>query len=179
MSSRKQLEELFVKHEFNDFKWIDPRAIVVSQWVRMKCTFGCGRYGRHACCPPNTPSVDDCQRFFREYETVVVFHFSKKLEKPEQRHQYAKLINNRLLKLERAVFLAGNHKAFLLPMDSCHLCEECAGILTECNNKRLARPSPEAMAVDVFSTVRKLGYTIKVLSNYSETMNRYAFLLIE
>jgi hypothetical protein len=33
--------------------------------------------------------------------------------------------------------------------------------------------------MDVFSTVRKLGYPIQVLSDTSQTMNRYAFLLIE
>jgi hypothetical protein len=35
------------------------------------------------------------------------------------------------------------------------------------------------MAVDVFSTVRQIGYPIQVLVDYSQTMNRYAFLLIE
>jgi hypothetical protein len=32
--------------------------------------------------------------------------------------------------------------------------------------------------MDVFTTVRKVGYTINVLSNYNEKMNRFAFLLI-
>jgi hypothetical protein len=35
------------------------------------------------------------------------------------------------------------------------------------------------MAMDVFATVRKIGYPIQVLSDYSQEMNRYAFLLIE
>jgi hypothetical protein len=35
------------------------------------------------------------------------------------------------------------------------------------------------LAVDVFTTVRKVGYTIDVLSDYDEKMNRFAFLLIE
>jgi predicted metal-binding protein len=43
----------------------------------------------------------------------------------------------------------------------------------------MARPAPEALAVDVYSTVRKVGYPIHVLSEYSETMDRYAFLLIK
>jgi hypothetical protein len=32
--------------------------------------------------------------------------------------------------------------------------------------------------VDVFSTVRKVGCPIQVLTDYTQTMNRYAFLLI-
>jgi hypothetical protein len=35
------------------------------------------------------------------------------------------------------------------------------------------------MAIDVFSTVRQYGYPIEVLSDYSQAMNRYAFLLVE
>ena len=99
MSNRKQLEELFQKHRFTDFRWIKPQNIVVSQWVRMKCTFGCREYGKNACCPPNTPSVDECKSFFQEYSEGVVFHFEKEVEKPQDRHEWTKGINERLLKL--------------------------------------------------------------------------------
>jgi len=87
MNNRKQLESIFRKHEFTDFKWIDPKDITISQWVRMKCAFGCREYGKSACCPPNTPSVDECKAFFNEYTQGAVFHFAKRVEKPEQRHE--------------------------------------------------------------------------------------------
>jgi predicted metal-binding protein len=64
-------------------------------------------------------------------------------------------------------------------MDSCCICDDCPGVREECKNPRAARPSPESMAVDVFSTVRRYGYPIEVLSEYSQAMDRYAFLLIE
>jgi predicted metal-binding protein len=179
MSKRKQLEEVFLKHGFNDFRWIDPKNIVVSQWVRIKCMFGCVEYGKIACCPPNTPPVDECRSSFGDYNEGVVFHFEKKLEKPEERHEWARGINQKLLRLERDVFFAGNPKTFLLFMDSCSLCEECGEQRVECKNKRSARPSPEAMAVDVFSTVKQLDYPIEVLHDHSQTMNRYAILLVE
>ncbi len=35
------------------------------------------------------------------------------------------------------------------------------------------------MAIDVYATVRKIGYPIRVLSAYDQEMNRYAFLLID
>jgi predicted metal-binding protein len=89
-------------------------------------------------------------------------------------------VNKSLVGLERAVFLSGHQKAFLLFMDTCGLCgEECVGVREECKIPRSARPTPEAMAVDVFSTVRKIGYPIDVLADYHQAMNRYAFLLIE
>jgi predicted metal-binding protein len=179
MSNRKQLENLFRKHRFEDFKWVDPRKIVVSHWVRMKCMFGCREYGKNACCPPSTPSVDECKDFLGEYAECAVFHFQKNVEKPEDRHDWTKGINARLLKMEREVFLAGNPKTFLLFMDSCDVCENCAEERAECRNKRSARPTPEALAIDVFSTVKQLNYPIEVLKDYSASMNRYAFLLVE
>ena len=179
MSDRRELEALFQQHGHTDFKWINPKDIVVSQWVRMKCTFGCGEYGRNASCPPNTPPVAECRRFFDEYSTAVVFHFEKAVEKPEDRHAWSKGVNQGLLKLERDVFVSGYEKAFLLFMDSCGMCAECTGVREECKDPRSSRPTPESMAMDVFSTVRQCGYPIEVLSDYSQPMNRYAFLLIE
>ena len=73
MTHRKQLEELFYKHGFKDIKWIDPKTIIVSQWVRIKCMFGCKEYGKNASCPPNTLSKDECKSFFNEYDEGVVF----------------------------------------------------------------------------------------------------------
>ncbi len=179
MLDRDQLEMLFHKHGYKDFKWLNPKEIVVAQWVRMKCLFGCNEYGRTATCPPNVPSVSECQQFFSEYSTGAIFQFQKTVAKPEDRHRWSKGIDQKLLKLEKEVFVAGYQKAFLLFMDSCTLCAECSGKRETCKNPAMARPSPEAMAIDVFSTVRKYGYPIEVLSDYSQMMNRYAFLLIE
>jgi len=172
-------EVLFRSHGYDDFRWLDPRNIVVAQWVRMKCAFGCGEYGKCAACPPNTPSVPECERFFREYTRAAVFRFAKTVARPEDRRAWSRGVNRKLLDLERTVFLAGYPKAFLLFMDSCHLCDECAPTRAQCRHPKLARPAPEAMAVDVFTTVRACDYPIEVLSDYAQEMNRYALLLIE
>jgi predicted metal-binding protein len=179
MATRAQLEALFHRHGYADFKWIEPHNMVVAQWVRMKCVFGCAEYGRNAACPPNVPSVSECRQFFNEYGSGVIFHFEKRVERPEDRHAWTKEVNQGLVGLEREVFLLGYQKAFLLFMDSCNLCAECPGMREECRQPRMARPTPEAMGVDVFSTVRQHGYPIEVLRDYAQTMNRYAFLLIE
>jgi predicted metal-binding protein len=176
---RLELESLFQRHGYTDFKWIDAQDIVVSQWVRMKCTFGCLEYGNNASCPPNVPSVEECRQFFSEYDRAVVFHFLKTVDKPESRHAWTREVNLKLLELESEVFLSGYHKAFLLFMDSCSICKKCAGERGECKRPKKARPAPEAMAVDVFATVRKYGFPIEVLTAYSEAMNRYAFLMID
>ena len=175
---RQEVEQLIRSFGFPDFRWADPRRFVVAEWVRMKCLFGCPEYGRTAACPPRVPEVEACRRFFQEYRQAVVFHFQKRVAKPEDRSDWTRSVNRELLKLEREVFLRGAEKAFLLFLDSCNLCPECSGQRQTCTLPKMARPTPEALAVDVYSTVRRLGYPIQVLSDYSQTMNRYAFLLL-
>lgn len=175
---RLRFEELFRSHDCPDFKWIVPRSIVVADWVRMKCMFGCSGYGR-AACPPNTPPVEECRRFFDDYQAGAVFRFAQALDHPEDRHAWGRERHARLLALERAVFLSGCHKAFMLPADSCGLCPECAPARAACRHQKQARPTAEGLAVDVFATVRQYGYPIEVLGDYTQEMNRYAFLLIE
>jgi predicted metal-binding protein len=173
------LEALFKARGFDDFRWIEASSIVVAQWVRLKCQFGCPEYGKTGSCPPNTPSVAECERFFREYKRAVVFHFFKKVDKPEDRRAWSREINSRLLELEREVFLSGRVKAFLLFMDSCSLCPTCAGSRAGCRNPKKSRPGADAMAMDVYSTVLKAGYPIEVLPEFDRAMNRYAFLLVD
>jgi predicted metal-binding protein len=123
--------------------------------------------------------VADCERFFRDYSTGVIFHFEKTVAKPEDRHEWTRGIDRRLSDLERDVFLAGHVKAFMLFMDTCNICQPCAGNRADCKDPKRARPSPDAMAVDVFSTILRAGYPIEVLSDYRRAMNRYAFLLVD
>ena len=179
MTDKNQLEKLFNNHGFTDFKWIEPKKIIISQWVRFKCIFGCNSYGKNGTCPPNVPSIPECREFISEYKNIVVFHFEKKLENPEDRQDFSKNLNHKLLKLEREVFLLGNQKAFLLFMDECRICKDCPGNRVDCKNPKSARPNPESLGIDVFTTVRNIGYPIEVLADYSKTMNRYAFLLVD
>lgn len=179
MDTRERIESIIQKHGYTDFKWMDPAEVVVSQWVRMKCLYGCNEYGKTATCPPHAPSVSECEKFFREYDKAVVFRFEKEVKKPEDRFAWTREVNLKLSRLEKDVFCSGFEKAFLLFMDSCNICKSCPGEKQECKQPKTARPTPEALGVDVYSTVRKLGYPIQVLADYADTMNRYAFLLIE
>lgn len=125
------------------------------------------------------PPVEECRAFFSEYEQAVIFHIAGKMERPEDRVPWSREISKELLKVEREVFWAGYHKAFMLFMDECRLCASCTGSREACINKEDSRPGPESLAVDVFSTVRSVGYPIEVLRSYDQEMNRYAFLLVE
>ncbi len=176
---RNRLETIFERLNFKDYCWIRASQIEVANWVRFKCMFGCSSYGKKGSCPPQVPSVEECRAFFAEYSDAVIFHFAKKVDRPEDRVPWSREVSKELLKLEREVFWAGYHKAMMLFMDECRLCERCAGTREKCVNKEDARPGPESLAVDVFSTVRGAGYPIEVLDDYNREMNRYAFLMVE
>ncbi len=173
-----KLNTLFEEHNFKDYKWIMANEMKVSQWVRMKCMFGCDEFG-NASCPPNVPSVEDCKAFFNEYEYIVIFHFEKIVKKDDYPKDWAQDVYNKLLELEKAVFLSGYYKAFLLSLCSCSFCGDCMKTRIDCNKPLLGRPTPEALAVDVFATVRPQGFPINVLNEKETKMNRYAFLLVK
>jgi len=67
MIGKEELEALFVKHGYEDYKWIKSDQIKVAQWVRFKCLFGCPMYGKRGTCPPHTPPIDQCREFFLEF----------------------------------------------------------------------------------------------------------------
>ena len=177
MVDRKTLEAIFKKYGFTDFQWIYPKDIVVSQWVRMKCMFGCPDYGKNATCPPNVPSVDECRAFFQEYDAGVIFHIAKQVEKSEDRQAWPKEANEMFYKLEREVFLSGCFKVFLLNVASCSICKDCSR--SQCLNPTKSRPTAEAFAVDIYTTVRQHGFPVDVLTEHCQTMNRYAILMVE
>ena len=179
MFGHTDLDRLFEERGYTEYKWIDPREIVVARWVRMKCMYGCNGYGKLGTCPPNTPTIEEAREFFSEYRFGVIFHFPKFFENPDDRHDWGTTVNLDMLRLERDVFIRNYRKAFLMFMNSCEFCKECTGTREGCKNNRNARPTPEAMGIDVYKTVQKYGFPINVLSDYNQTMNRYAFLLVE
>ena len=176
---KEKLEHIFNEHGFNDFRWLLAKDIKVAQWVRMKCIYGCDGYGQSVACPPNCPPVAECERFIREYSETVIFHFSRTVRDDDEKKRWCREVCRRLLDLERAVFLSGHRKAFMMPMSGCPLCQECVGQVEECPHPGSARPTPEGLAVDLFATAHSVGYPLEVLTDRAQEMNRYAILLIE
>ncbi len=178
-SDRKKVGSLLTAHGVDDFTWIDPRRIITAQWVRMKCMYGCSSYGRKACCPPNTPTVAECERFLKEYRDAVLFRIVVQFKKAEDRVAWNRRTNARLSQLEREVFVSGYERVFLLSPAGCVLCAKCSGQRETCVLPASARPTPEAMAIDVYSTVRRFGYPIEVRRQVTDEQNRYGFLMIQ
>jgi len=178
MVKKEKIESILKNQDFTDYKWINPKEIVVAHWVRVKCTFGCADYGLGTC-PPNTPSVIDCDSFFKEYESAMIIRLSKFADKNSYPSDWSKEMTNKLLDIEREIFLSGFHKVFLLNQTCCSLCKDCPGDRINCKDKVRSRPSPESFAVDVYSTVRAAGLDINVVAQNPAEMNRIAILMIE
>jgi predicted metal-binding protein len=176
---QQEIEPILHRHAPSDYRWLDPSSVLVAEWVRIKCQFGCPHFGKAAVCPPNTPTIDACRRFFAEYRHALLFHFQNAELEPKARHAWSARTNRLLVAVERDVFLAGYPKAFALFTDACHLCDECVPRRSECREPALARPSATAMGVDVFGTARKAGYSIDVLSRPPQPVDYFAFLMVD
>jgi predicted metal-binding protein len=175
---KKSVDAIIQNYHPIEYKWVDPKKVVISHWVRMKCLFGCDGYGS-APCPPHVPSIEECRDYFNEYECAVLFRFTNILDNIEEHRKWVRRANQILLGIEKEVFFNGYPKVFMTLMSTCRSCEDCPKERARCQNPILARPTPEALGVDVFMTARKYGFPIRVLRGYSEEMNRYAVLLIQ
>ncbi|MDA3890229.1 MAG: DUF2284 domain-containing protein [Salinivirgaceae bacterium] len=178
MQHKQNIETLLNNMDFTDFKWIDPKEIIVAQWVRVKCHFGCSDYGLGTC-PPNAPSVQECRNFFNEYESAVIIRLSVNADLSNYPSDWSKKTTTKLLELERQIFLQNNPKAFLLNQTCCTICKKCTGTRLDCKDKKNSRPSPEAFAVDVYQTIRNIGMDINVIYENPSEINRIAILLIK
>ena len=146
-------------------KVISAKTIVVAEWVRLKCKFGCGGYGQCLTCPPYSPTPDETRRALGYYKYALLVHGNEYTD-----------IHGIIPILEREIFLDGYFKAFGMGSGPCELCDKCA---KSCRHPDKTRPALEACGIDVFTTVRSNGFPIKVLKTQSCRGNYYGIVLIE
>lgn len=148
-------------------KTIKADDVIVSDWVRYKCQYGCSGYGQCLTCPPYSSTPDQMRKILSGYEWAILLRFEP--EGPD--------VHKTTVKLERRVFLSGYHSAFGLGAGPCNLCDECN--LKECVHPDLARPSMEACGVDVYATVRKAGFKIEVRRDRKQRPVYFGLLLVK
>jgi predicted metal-binding protein len=157
-----------------DARVIKTDSIVTAAWVRWKCRYGCSGYGSSLCCPPNSPTYLETRDLVDCYENALLVHFTEDIESAAEGPKDPTGV---IALLERDFFLAGYFKAFALGAGPCRLCAECT--MKKCRHAESARPSMESCGIDVFSTVRINGYSVEVLKDESDQMNRFCIVLIE
>jgi predicted metal-binding protein len=67
---------------------------------------------------------------------------------------------------------------FAFELAECYLCETCT-FPAPCVFPAKARPSMQALGIDVYATVKKLGLPMKTLKRKDETPDFYGLVLLE
>jgi predicted metal-binding protein len=158
-----------------DARMISPADVETAPWVRLKCKFGCRGYGRTLVCPPYTPTPQQMREVLDSYKRAVLIHF----EREPKIRDVVDHIKTTVVELEQEFFLRGAWKAFGLGAGSCSLCEECNLKEQLCKHAKRARPAMEACGIDVFSTVKKAGFPIKVVRTRQQCPNYYGLILVD
>lgn len=164
---------------------ISAHDVVVSEWVRFKCRYGCKGYAKHLSCPPYAPSPEETRRMLAEYDHALLIRFdgvpghenARPEDVPDDFHPWYKelifWVNRTVHMLEKTAFYDGHYKAFAFGAYPCIYCEHCVaeeevGMVDEsvrrrCRHMDLVRPSMEAAGMDVFATARKVGWELRVV----------------
>jgi len=151
----------------DEAKVVNTRSVVTAPWVRYKCQFGCGGWGRRLTCPPFSPSPEETRKLLNSYRRALLVHCTKKWQD----------VKTVVSELEKEMFLAGFYKVFALGSGPCNVCEKCN--LKFCAHPGRARPAMEACGIDVFATVRGNGLPIEVVRDHSCPTNYYGLVLTE
>jgi predicted metal-binding protein len=162
-----QVEELIRRAGVEDLARVDPADVVTAEWVRMKCRFGCGGYGRCLTCPPYSPAPRQTRRMLDEYRTAYLLWWASRHPAREA-----------LAALERGAFLLGYYRAFAMAMGPCGLCDPCP-LEHPCRHPYEARPAMEACGIDVYDTAHRAGFPLEVVTCLEDSANYYSLLLIE
>jgi len=151
----------------DDARTIHARDIVVAEWARWKCRYGCPNYGKTLTCPPFSPKPEETRSLLKDYEYALIIRYAS--DKDYHSH---------LLALERRAFFSGYHAALAMTAGRCHLCDECNRQEGLCVHPEEARPSMEACGIDVFGTARKAGFKMSVKTDRDQDYSRFCLLLL-
>ncbi|MFW6189824.1 MAG: DUF2284 domain-containing protein [Planctomycetota bacterium] len=165
--SAEEIERIIRESNPRDVARVDPGEVVTAEWVRMKCQFGCGGYGRCLTCPPHSPEPRRTRRMLDEYEDAFLIWWGQDRGSREV-----------LAEIERRVFLSGHYRAFAMAEGPCRLCDPCP-LEPPCRHPHRARPSMEACGIDVYETAHRAGFPLQVVICREDTPNFYSLLLVE
>jgi predicted metal-binding protein len=169
----------------DEAKIIDSKEIVVDKRVRLKCLVPvCASYGRNLMCPPNLMSVEEFASILELYGKALILQVEaehdstdksegclskrtcEELEKSTNTIDWQIKLHRLVNQLETMAFKEGFYLAAGLTGGDCSLCTECVtpqrGEL--CRHPFEARPSMEAMGIDVLKTCDNVGLPVSLSS---------------
>jgi len=147
--------------------------VQVDERVRLKCSIPvCPNYGRCGNCPPHTPEPEFMRKAFGRYNWAILFAIDVPVEdfadhKRYYPHgkNYQKKADEIASKIETPAFADGYRFALGFGAGGCRdtLCNGGLCKMLDsgrCPNILVARPSMEAVAIDVVDLFRKVGWDI-------------------
>ncbi len=102
-SKMKELLKRALELGADNAKIISTDSVVVEEWARWKCQYGCALYEKDGCHPPNAPDAESTKKLMREYSTAVLLKGSK-----------GKALTEIAVRLEGEAYHQGYYKAFAL-----------------------------------------------------------------
>ncbi|WP_373481788.1 DUF2284 domain-containing protein [Acetobacterium sp.] len=152
---------------FDDVLEITTDSVVVTEFAKNKCAFGCSSANlKH--CQANEIPFEETSRLLSSYSRAFLIKGTPGTGE----------FQRKILEAERLAFTGGFHKAFAFWAGPCHICPSC-DLEKPCLNTKNRRPSMEGSGIDVFQTVRNNGETLKTLATKDEFIKYYGLLLLE
>ncbi len=180
----------------------NARDVVVDERVRLKCSVPiCRNYNACLMCPPNVMPLNEFRAVLMRYTKALLLQISytvpaAMLERIHASEDLASLYRDEAYlkgweetytvikreldqiaeRLEAAAFKGGLKYATALSAGKCTLCDECVGAGNRCRNPYKARPSMEAMGIDVGETARNAGLPFKESADDNVVLNALILL---
>ena len=159
----------------SEAKLIPVKNIVTAEWVRLKCQFGCGGFGKRLCCPPRTPTPEQMQRVLAGYRRALIYSY---VCRPRTYRRTQKRMHRLVTDLERSAFLDGFYKALGLGAGPCRLCKDC-NVTGFCRHPYEARSAMEACGIDVYATARNSGLVLNVVTGLDQSSKHISLILLD
>ncbi len=157
---------------------IPTDQVVVADWVRLKCQYGCGAYGSRLTCPPHSPPPEVTRQVLSHYRQALLLRMERAGEGWKEETRQRRQMSEVVAALERELFLAGHYRAWGMGAGPCRLCKEC-DLSSPCRFPHQARPSMEACGIDVYTTVRQAGWEIEVVQTLEAPFRLFGLVLME
>ncbi|MDY0003119.1 MAG: DUF2284 domain-containing protein [Polyangia bacterium] len=138
------------------------RFLKPEQRVRDLCAANlCGSWGRHPQCPPRVGTLAKARSFFAGADSGLLLQRSFQLDPrdKEEERDSRRAFAEALLALEGTLLAAGAPNPYALFAGPCALCGPCPALDgSPCLRPELARPSVEALGVDVMAMLDAVGW---------------------
>lgn len=157
---------------------IDTDNIIIEDWVRLKCKYGCGGFRKYLTCPPFSPTPEETRNVIKCYSKALLMIFENISFEDDKDDNVSIGLRDIVFQLEREFFLDGYYKAFGMAAGPCHFCDEC-DTSSRCKFSEKVRPSMESCGIDVYKTLKNCGFKLEVVKSYDDMCKFAALVLIE